>query len=74
MRGEGHQFFCIGGIDDLHRLNCFFIKCSMSRKKSLKIPKEQSESVNRRGTMAKRNRIKGQTNVYKTLYRKIKIA
>jgi len=46
----------------------------MSRKKSLKIPKEQSESVNRRGTMPKRNRIKGQTKIYKTLHRKLKIA
>ena len=74
MRGEGHQFVCIGGIDDLHRLNCLFMKCSMSRKKSLKITKEQSQSVNRRGTMAKRNRIKWLTKIYKTLHRKLKIA
>jgi len=39
------------------------------RKKSLKIPKGQSESVKRRrteNTMAKRKRTKGQTTIYKT--------
>ena len=51
-----------------------FYEMFMSRKKSLKIPKEQSESVNRRGTMAKRNRIKGQAKIYKTLHRKLKTA
>ena len=38
-------------------------------KKSLKIPKGQSESVNRRrtdNTMAKRKSTKGQTTIYKT--------
>jgi hypothetical protein len=36
-----------------------------------KIPKEQSEAVNRRSTdntMVKRKRTKGQTTIYKTLY------
>jgi hypothetical protein len=39
-----------------------------STKKSLKIPKEQSESVNRRtdNTMTKRKNTKGQTTIYKT--------
>jgi hypothetical protein len=40
-------------------------------KKSLKIPKGLSESVNRRRTdytMAKRNRTKEQTTIYKTLH------
>jgi hypothetical protein len=39
-----------------------------SPKKSLKIPKGQSESVIRRtdNTMAKRKRTKGQTIIYKT--------
>ena len=40
----------------------------MSNKKSLKIPKEQSESVNQRrtdNTMAKRKSTKGQTTIYK---------
>ena len=43
-------------------------------KKSLKIPKGLSESVNRRRTdytMAKRNRTKEQTTIYKTLHRKL---
>jgi hypothetical protein len=38
-------------------------------KKSLKIPKEQSESVNRRrtdNTMAKRKSTRGQSTIYKT--------
>jgi hypothetical protein len=37
-------------------------------KKSLKIPKKQSEFVNRMtdNTMAKINRTKGQTTIYKT--------
>jgi hypothetical protein len=45
-------------------------------KKSLKIPKGLSESVNRRridNTMVKRKRIKGQTTIYKTLHIKLKI-
>jgi hypothetical protein len=36
-----------------------------------KMPKEQSEAVNRRSTdntMVKRKRTKGQTTIYKTLY------
>jgi hypothetical protein len=47
-----------------------------SNKKSLKIPKGQSESVYRRrtdNTMAKRKSAKGQTTIYKTLHRKLKI-
>jgi hypothetical protein len=43
------------------------------RKKSLKIPKWQSESVNRRrtdNTKAKGNGTKGQTTIYKTYIRK----
>ena len=45
-------------------------------KKSLKIPKGYSESVNRRrtdNTMAKRKRTKGQTTNYKTLHTKLKV-
>ena len=48
------------------------IKIDMSplyNKKSLKIPKGQSEAVNRRrtdNTMAKRKSTKGQTAIYKT--------
>jgi len=40
----------------------------------LKIPKEQSETVNQRtdNTMVKRKRTKGQTTIYKTLHRKLK--
>jgi hypothetical protein len=40
----------------------------VSNKKSLKIPKGQSESVYRRtdNTMAKRKSTKGQTTIYKT--------
>ena len=58
------------------------IKCIMHNvhsvlyKKSLKIPKGQSESVYRRrteNTMAKRKSTKGQTTIYKTLQRKLKI-
>jgi hypothetical protein len=44
-------------------------------KKSLKIPKGQSETVNRRRTdkiMAKRKRTKGQTTIYKTYTYKTK--
>jgi len=44
-------------------------KCFHDEKKSLKIPKGQSESVYRRGTdntMAKRKRTKGQTTINKT--------
>jgi hypothetical protein len=47
-----------------------------SSKKSLKIPKEQSESANRRrtdNTMAKSKRRKGQTTIYKTLHIELKI-
>ena len=43
---------------------------AVSYKKSLKIPKGQSESVYRRrtdNTMAKRKSTKGQTTIYKTL-------
>jgi len=51
--------------DGIHRLkNC------------LKIPNGKSESVNRRRvdiTMAKRERTKGQTMIYTTLHRKLKI-
>jgi len=42
----------------------------------LKIPKGSSEAVNRRGTdntMTKRKRTKGQTTIYKTLQRQLKI-
>ena len=45
-------------------------------KKSLKIPKGQSESVYRRrtdNTMAKRKSTKGQTTIYKTLLKNLKI-
>ena len=45
-------------------------------KQSLKIPKWQSGSVNRRrtdSTMVKRKRIGGQTTINKTLHRKLKI-
>jgi hypothetical protein len=42
---------------------------------SLKIPKGQSEAVNRRtdNTMTKRKRRKGQTMIFKTLHRNLKI-
>ena len=42
----------------------------MESKKSLKIPKRQSESVYRRtdNTMANRKSTKGQTTIYKTKY------
>ena len=46
------------------------------KKKNLKISKGQSESVNRKSTdntMAKRKSTKGQTTIYKTLRRKLKI-
>jgi hypothetical protein len=46
------------------------------RKKSLKIPNVQSESVNQRRTdniMDKRKRKKGQTTIYKALHRKLMI-
>ena len=44
-------------------------------KKSLKIPKAQSETVNRRtdNMMTKRKRTKGQTMIYKALHRKLYI-
>ena len=45
-------------------------------KKSLKIPKEYSESINRKmtdNTMANRKTTKGQTTLYKTLHIKLKI-
>jgi len=45
-------------------------------KKSLKIPKGKSEGVNPNetdNTMAKTKRTKGQTTIYKTLHRKLKI-
>ena len=45
-------------------------------KKSLKIPKGQSEFVYRRrtdNTIAKRKSTKGQTTIYITLHRKLKI-
>ena len=44
-------------------------------KKSLKIQKGESESVNGRtdNTTAKRKRTKGQTTIYKTLHIKLKI-
>jgi hypothetical protein len=45
-------------------------------KKSLKIPKGQSESIYRRrtdNTMAKRKRTRGQTTIYKTLHTNLKI-
>ena len=45
-------------------------------KKSLKIPKGYSEAVNRRrtdNTMTNRKRTKGQTTIYKTQHRKLKI-
>jgi hypothetical protein len=45
-------------------------------KKSLKIPKGQSESVNRRSTdntMAKTKRTEEQTTIYKTLYIKLDV-
>jgi hypothetical protein len=44
--------------------------------KSLKIPKVQSQSINRRrtdNTMAKGKTTKGQTTIYKTLHRKLKV-
>ena len=51
-----------------------------TKKKSLKIPKGSEEFVNRRRTyntmyktMAKRKRAKGQTTIYKTMHRKLKI-
>jgi hypothetical protein len=46
-----------------------------STKKSLKMPKGQSKSVNRRtdNTMDKRKRTKGQTTSYKALHIKLKI-
>jgi len=45
------------------------LKWRLQFKKSLKIPKRYSESVNQRrtdNTMAKRKRTKGQTTIYKT--------
>jgi hypothetical protein len=45
------------------------LPCELSKKKSLKIPKGQSETVYRRrtdNTMAKRKRTKGQTTIDKT--------
>ena len=45
-------------------------------KKGLKIPKEQSESVNLRrtdNTIANRKRTKAKTTIYKTLHQKLKI-
>jgi hypothetical protein len=44
-------------------------------KKSLKIPMGLSEAVNRRtdNTMDKRKRTKGQTTIFRTLHRKLKI-
>jgi len=44
-------------------------------KKSLKIPKRKSESVNWRtdNKMTKRKRTNGQTTIFKTLHRKLKI-
>ena len=44
-------------------------RCDLTVKKSLKIPKEQSESVHRRrtdNTVAKRKSTKAQTTIYKT--------
>ena len=45
-----------------------------SIKEDLKIPKGQSESVNRRtdNTTAKKKTAKGQTTLYKTMHRKLK--
>ena len=51
-------------------------KANGDPKKSLKIPKGQSGTVYQRrtdNTMAKRKSTKGQTIIYKTLHRKIKI-
>ena len=44
-------------------------------RKRLKIPKRESESVNRRtdNTMPKSKSTRGQTTIYKTLHRKLKI-
>jgi hypothetical protein len=45
-------------------------------RKRLKIPKRESESVNRGrtdNTMAKSKSTRGQTTIYKTLHRKLKI-
>ena len=46
------------------------------RSRKSKIPKGQSEAVTRRrrdNTMTKRKKTKGQTTIYKTLHRKLKI-
>ena len=53
-----------------------FLKLQVTdqNKKSLKILKGQSESLNRRRTdnaMAKTKMIKGQTTIYKTIHRKL---
>jgi len=45
-------------------------------KKSLQIPKGQSESINRRrtdNTMAKRKGTKGKTTIYKPIHKTLKI-
>jgi hypothetical protein len=52
------------------------VKLRSSLKKSLKIPKRQSESAYRRrtdNTMTKRKSTKGQTTIYQNIHIKLKI-
>jgi len=52
------------------------LKTVLFHKKSLKIRKVQSQSISQRrtdNTMAKGKTTKGQTTIYKTLHRKLKV-
>ena len=61
--------------DEESRLFIYIVNI-LNNKKRLKTPKGQSESVNRRRTDNTRPKIKretGQTTIYETLHRKLKI-
>jgi len=68
LNEHGLEYSSIGlacaHVDFQKKMYCLSIKC----KRSLKIPKGNSESVNRRtdNTMAKRKSTKGQITIYKT--------
>ena len=63
-----HIVYCMNIVSILSWKTCVWSFCHLDSKKSLKIPKWQSESIYRRtdNTMAKRKSTKGQTTIYKT--------
>ena len=63
-------------VDGTYILNIIYTVNILNKKQRLKIPKGQSESINRRrtdNTRTKRKRETGQTTNYETLHRKLKI-